>query len=110
MKSSRFGYNILASKKVDKVCPSCGKTDLELSIIGRYVSFLYIPLMGTRKRASVHCNSCNKVFTDSYIPHQVQDEANLLKKNSRVPIWFNLGLILLILGGLIKVLFKYVIQ
>lgn len=110
MKSSRFGYKILATKKVDKVCPNCGKADLELSIVGRYVSFLYIPLMGTRKRASVHCNSCEKVFTDSYIPHQVQNDADALKKKTRIPLWFNTGLFLIILGGLIKVLFKYVIN
>ena len=107
MKSSRFGYRVLETKKLDQLCPSCGKTGMELNIVGRYVSFFYIPMSGTGKKASVYCSSCEDIFNDSRIPHQVKQEADTLKKSASRPIWFFTGLILLIIGIVIKLILRF---
>lgn len=107
MKSSRFGYRIIGTKDIDKMCPNCSKTTLEMSVIGRYVSFLYMPIMGTRKRVSIHCKSCDKIYTGLQIPHQMKEEAEAFKKVKRIPLWFNLGIILLGIGVLIRLYFRF---
>jgi hypothetical protein len=97
----------LETKELDQACPNCVKTTLELNIIGRYVSFLYIPMSGTGKKASVFCSNCEEIYNDSRIPHQTTKEAASLKKSAKRPVWFFTGLILLSIGVVIKLIFRF---
>jgi hypothetical protein len=107
MKSSRFGYRVLETKTLDQSCPSCGKHTLELNIVGRYVSFFYIPMTGTGKKASVFCSNCEEIYNGSRIPHQVTEQADSLKKTAKRPIWFFTGLIILGAGIIVKLIFRF---
>jgi hypothetical protein len=75
----------------DELCESCGKRGGVLSVFQIYYHIFKIPVIPLSKKAASQCYSCRKVKVKRNFSDEQNKVAELLKKESKTPLWTMTG-------------------
>lgn len=75
------------------VCPHCGtKGSVGLSVFRKHVHVFWIPFFPLWKKVVSQCQHCKNALYYSEMPEDLQREADIVKSDTRGPLWQFAGL------------------
>lgn len=78
-------------------CPKCDtRQTIHYAVYGKYAYAYWIPLFPIGKTTIVKCNYCKNDFKQKELPEQTKQKFELETADTKYPIWYFSGLILLI--------------
>jgi hypothetical protein len=82
--------------QVDK-CTHCGELNsVEIQVFQKYAHVFWIPFFPTGKTGGSQCAHCKQVLTVKQMPDSLRQSYEVLKKNTRTPIWTFAGLTIVV--------------
>ena len=100
---------LLATREIpNELCESCGEMGGVVSIFQIYYHVAKIPFFPLSRRVASQCYSCRKVKVKKDFSDQQKTVAELLRKETKTPLWTMIGsgliLVYLFLNYLIKLI------
>lgn len=62
-----------------------------------YIHVFWIPFLPLHKTVYSICSNCKQTLSKNEMPPDLQQKAHTLSKNTKTPIWFYIGLVILFL-------------
>lgn len=89
-------------------CPKCNSINTtKILVIGTYKHLAQIPFFSGKKYGKSLCTNCNKSFELHHMPNALKLVYYELKENTKTPLWFYTGIIIVKIVVLIKIFSRY---
>lgn len=80
-------------------CPNCDDgQSMRYTIYGKYAYIYWIPMFPIGKKNILECNHCKRTYKLKDLPNQIKQKFELEKSDTKYPIWYFSGLIILIIA------------
>lgn len=89
-----------ANETIVANCPSCNKENsVKFNVFQNYMHVLFVPyFFATHKYAVSECTACGEILDQENFPENYVAKANEAKKSANTPIWFFVGLPVVLFG------------
>ena len=87
-------------------CENCKKKHLAISVFQKYFHILWLPMFPIKKDCASQCIKCKNVLIEKRFSDQSKAIAVSLKKKHKTPFFTFVGVLIAVLGLLVKAFFK----